>query len=180
MTFDIFPHSGHDPGVYREAGAFLATFTDQYRYALVLLDVAWEGSPGNVATIEQTIQADLDRHGWQGRSAVIAIDPELEVWVWANSPHVPTELGMTWQQIRELAEQKGYWPPDAAKPAHPKELLEDVLYRARKRRSSALFMRLARCVGLAVCQDAAFMRLRQTLQAWFPAEGTLRTTACLS
>lgn len=169
VTFDIFRHSNHDPGVYRQAGTFLGTFTHQYRYALVLLDVAWEGSPGDVAKIEQVIQADLDRRGWRNQSAVIAIAPELEVWVWANSPHVPRELGMTWEQIKELAEGEGYWAPDASKPARPKELLEDVLYRTRKRRSSALFMRLARHVGLTTCQDAAFVRLRETLRAWFPA-----------
>jgi len=47
--------------------------TGQYRYALALLDVAWEGSPGNVAEIEQTVQMDLDRRGWRNRSAVIAL-----------------------------------------------------------------------------------------------------------
>lgn len=171
VTFDIFRHSGHDPGVYRQAGAFLAALAHQYRYGLVFLDVAWEGSPDNAVEIEQTIQPDLDRHGWRGRSAVIALDPELEVWIWVNSPHVPNELGMTWQQIKELAEEKGYWSPDAAKPTHPKELLEEVLYRTRRRRSSALFMRLAGSVGLADCQDTAFVRLRETLRAWFPAEG---------
>lgn len=171
VTFDIFRHSGHDPGVYRQAGAFLAALAHQYRYALVLLDVAWEGSPDNAVEIEQTIQPDLNQHGWRGRSAVIALDPELEVWIWVNSPHVPNELGMTWQQIKELAEEKGYWSPDAAKPTHPKEPLEEVLYRTRRRRSSALFMRLAGSVGLADCQDTAFVRLRETLRAWFPAEG---------
>ena len=169
MTFDIFRHSGHDPGIYRQAGAFLAALAHQYRYALVLLDVAWEGSPGNAVEIEQTTQTDLDRHGWQGRSAVIALDPELEVWVWASSPHVPNELGMTWQQIKDLAAEKGYWSPDEAKPRYPKELLEEVLYRTRRRRSSALFIRLARSIGLAACQDAAFVRLREILRAWFPA-----------
>ena len=169
VTFDVFRHSGHDPGVYRQAGAFLAALAHQYRYALVLLDVAWEGSPDNAVEIEQTIQTDLDRHGWRGRSAVIALDPELEVWVWASSPHVLNELGMTWQQIKDLAAEKGYWSPDEAKPTHPKELLEEVLYRTRKRRSSTLFTRLAQRIGLTACQDAAFVRLRETLQTWFPA-----------
>ncbi len=73
VTFDIFRHPGHDPGVYRQAGVFLAMLTGQYRYALALLDVAWEGSPGNVAEIEQTVQMDLDRRGWRNRSAVIAL-----------------------------------------------------------------------------------------------------------
>jgi hypothetical protein len=61
ITFDIFRHPNHDPGVYRQAGVFLVAFTGQYHYALALLDVAWEGSPGSVAKIEQTIQTDLDR-----------------------------------------------------------------------------------------------------------------------
>jgi hypothetical protein len=171
VTFDLFRHPGRDAGVYRQAGAFLSTFIGQYRYALVLLDVAWDGSPGDAAEIERTIQTDLDRHGWQGQSAVIALDPELEIWLWTNSPHLSTELDMTWQQIVELAEQKGYWAPGAAKPMRPKELLEDVLYRNRRRRSSALFIRLAQRVGLTTCQDAAFVRLRHVLQSWFPAEG---------
>jgi hypothetical protein len=171
VTFDIFRHPGRDPGVYRQAGAFLATFINQHRYALVLLDVAWEGGPSNSVEIEQEIQADLDQHGWRGRSLVIALDPELEVWVWADSPHVPAELGMPWEQIKDLGEQKGYWSRGATKPTHPKELLEEVLYRSRKRRSSGLFIRLARRIGLTTCQDTAFVRLRETLQVWFPAQG---------
>lgn len=171
VVFDVWRHPAHDPGVYRGAGAVLAPFTRQYRHALVLLDVAWEGSPGDAAEMERTMQADLDRRGWKGRSRVIALDPELEVWIWTKSPHVPSELGMTWDQIRALAEEEGYWAEGAAKPARPKELLEDVLYRTRQHRSSALFVRLARRVGLRTCQDAAFLRLRETLRAWFPAEG---------
>jgi len=169
ITFDIFRHPNSDPGVYREAGAFLVTFNRQYHHALVLLDVAWQGSSGDATEIEQTIQTDLDRRGWQDRSAVIALDPELEAWVWSNSPHVPEQLGMRWERIKNLAEREGYWTPDAAKPAQPKELLEDVLYRVRKRRSSALFMELARRVSLASCQDAAFVRFREILMTWFPA-----------
>ena len=170
---DIFRHAGNDPGVYRGAGAFLASFTGQYRYALVLLDVAWEGSSGDATEIEQKIQRDLDACGWQGRSEVIALDPELEAWVWADSPHVPRILGMSWAQIKALGEQKDYWAPGEGKPAHPKELLEDVLYRTRQARSAALFCSLARSVGLAACRDSAFLRLRKTLQAWFAAEDTL-------
>ena len=170
ITFDIFRHHNSDPGVYREAGAFLRPFSRQYHYALVLLDVAWSGSPNDATAIQQKVQADLDRCGWRNQSAVIVLNPELEIWIWVDSPHVPAELSMTWEQIREVAEREGYWTPNAAKPSQPKELLEDVLYRTRKRRSSALFMNLARRVSLATCQDAAFVRLRETLRSWFPIE----------
>lgn len=165
VSFDIFRHFGHDPGVYRGSDAFLAPFVRQYHYALALLDVDWEGSPG-AEQIERDIQNSLERR-WQGRSEVIAIVPEFEIWVWANSPHVPRVLGMSWSQIRELAERKGYWPPDALKPTRPKELLEEVLYRTRKKRSAALFVKLARDVSLKECIDPAFVRLRDTLRKWF-------------
>jgi hypothetical protein len=169
VEFDVFRHHHKDPGVYGEAGAFLTTFTGQYRYALVLLDVAWPGSPGDAAQIETSIQRDLDRRGWRDRSVVNALNPELEAWVWADSPHVPQVLGMTWEQIKKLAEDKGYWSRDATKPTYPKELLEDILYRTRKPRSSALSVGLARQVGLEGCSDNAFMRLCGILREWFPA-----------
>ncbi len=169
VEFDVFRHHHKDPGVYNEASAFLATFTELYRYALVLLDVAWQGSPGDAAQIEKDVQKDLDDRGWRDRSTVIALDPELEAWVWADSPHVFQVLGMAQEQIMELAQAKCYWSQDAAKPTYPKELLQDVLYRTRKPRSSALFVKLAKLVGLKGCSDKAFVRLCDTLQKWFPA-----------
>lgn len=80
-THDIFPHPERDPGVYAKAGNFLNVFVNQFRYALVLLDAAWEGSPASANEIANKIQNDLNRNGWENRSAVVVIDPELEIWV---------------------------------------------------------------------------------------------------
>jgi hypothetical protein len=62
----------------------------------------------------------------------------------------------------------GYWQKDETKPSRPKELLEVVLHRTRKPRSSALYRQLAGTVGLRGCQDSSFLRFREILQEWFP------------
>ena len=163
---EIFLHPRRDPGVYHEAGNFLAPFAKQYRYALVLIDAEWDGSP-DAANIEKKIQSDLDENGWKGRSAVIVIDPELEIWVWSRSPHVPELLNATWQTILTMGRQKAYWTANERKPTRPKELLEAVLRHTKKKRSSSLFVRLAQKVGLDACEDESFNRFRHVLCEWF-------------
>ena len=166
-SFEIFPHPQRDPGVFTGAGNFLRVFVNQYRYALVIFDAAWDGSPATVDEMARKVQTDLDQSGWQNRNAVVVIDPELEIWVWSDSPHVPQVLGTDWNTIHALAEERGYWVTDAPKPHQPKQLLEDVLQETNKRRSAALFEQIAKQVGLERCRDASFTRLRQILQTWF-------------
>ena len=50
---EIFSHPRHDPGVYHDAGNFLAPFAKQYSHALVLIDAEWGGSPLDVAKIKK-------------------------------------------------------------------------------------------------------------------------------
>jgi len=111
---------------------------------------------------------ELDKSGWNGRSAVVVLNPELEIWVWGQSPHVPQLFGTDWQIIRELGRRTRYWQEGATKPSHPKELLETVLRHTGKRRSAALFVQLGRKVGLKGCQDESFRRFCTILQQWFP------------
>ena len=163
----IFSHPRHDPGVYHEAGNFLAPFAKQYQYALVLIDSEWSGSPLDATKIKNKIQSDLDKNGWKGRSAVIVLDPELEIWVWSRSPHVPTLLNTAWQTIREIGRREAYWNENESKPTRPKALLEAVLRHTKKKRSSSLFVRLAQKVGLDACEDESFKRFRNVLREWF-------------
>ncbi len=169
INSDIYRHDNRDPGVFHEAGHFLAALAELYQYALVLVDAEWEGSPTSAEEIEKKIQNDLNRNGWEGRSAVIVIDPELEIWVWSESDEVPRLLGTDWETIKDLGQKTGYWQEGEAKPSRPKELLDLVLHRTRKPRSSALFRQLAGTVGLSRCQDGSFRRFREILQGWFPA-----------
>jgi hypothetical protein len=107
------------------------------------------------------------------------IDPELEVWVWSNSPRVADVLG--WQgRSRELNEwlrtttirigkqEREYLKEGETKPVRPKEAMEAALREVRKPRSSANFRQMAEKVSLEKCQDPAFRRLKSTLQQWFP------------
>ena len=169
INSDILSHPRHDPGVFHEAGDFLSVFAQQYEHALVLIDAEGTGSPAGAEEIEEKIQGDLNRNGWEGRSAVVVIDPELEIWVWSTSPHVPRLFGTNWETIKDLGHQTGYWQAGEAKPYRPKELLEEILRRNNKRRSASLYQRLARRVGLRRCQDSSFRRFREILQEWFPS-----------
>lgn len=166
-NFDIFRHMQKDPGIYHRGGKFLSVLRAQYRHALVIIDKEWEGGPNNPVTIAQKVQNDLDNNGWRNRSDVVVIDPELEIWVWADSPHVYDLLGMDLISIKSLGEEKAYWPPGQNKPARPKELLEEILRVTGKRRSASLFKKLAGRVGLARCRDQSFTQLKNTLLKWF-------------
>ena len=167
IDLDILRHPNRDPGVFKEAGRVLSVFAQQYQHALVLIDAEWGGL--SVEQIEEKIQGDLNKKGWEERSAVIVINPELEIWVWAQSPHVPRLLGMDWEGIKNLGHQMGYWQEDETKPSRPKELLLEVLRRTGKRRSARLYQQLAQKVGLKRCRDSSFRRFCEVLQAWFPA-----------
>lgn len=169
IEYDIYSHQERDPGVYRRGSQFLAGFTRQYRLTLVVLDAQWDGTRGAEA-IREKIQQDLDRSGWKGRGRVIVIDPELEAWIWSPSSHVYEILGMSRQQIEKLGKERGWWTNLDRKPDEPKRLYEEILYRTRKRKSSAWFGKLAIKVGLETCADPSFKALKDTLREWFPAE----------
>lgn len=169
QTFDVFVNSNKDPGVYKEAGPFLNVFVNQYKYALVLTDSAWEGSPGQ-AKIKEKIQDDLNQNGWADRSSIIVIDPELEIWVWSSSNEIPVILGQSWEQIHKIATKHSFWSPEDIKPHRPKELMDSVLREGRKHRSAALFQKLAEKISLQGCHDLAFRDLKKKLQEWFPPE----------
>ena len=106
---DMLSHPNRDPGVFHGARDFLSIFAQRYEYALVLIDAEWSGSPETAEAIEAKIQNDLNRNDWKGRSAVVAIDPELEIWVWSQSRHVPELFGTDWETIKDLGNQTGYW-----------------------------------------------------------------------
>ena len=167
IDFDIYSLR-NDPGVFHRAGGFLAVFARQYEHALVLIDAEWEGGPVSTEEIEEKIQDDLNRNGWEGRSAVVVIDPELEIWVWSTSSHVPRIVGMDRRRIKDLGHQTGYWQAGETKPSRPKELLKKVLRRTKKTKySGALFRQLAEQVGLKRCQDSSFRHFCEVLQGWF-------------
>jgi hypothetical protein len=167
LQYEIYPHPLRDPGVYQNAVKFLEPFIETYTHAFVVLDAQWDGSPKK-KNIETELRAGLEKSGWAtGHSEVIVLEPELEIWVWVNSPHLKSVLGLSYEEVKVKGIQKGYWREEASKPHSPKELLEGILREQKKPRSSAIFQQIARDVSLKSCTDASFVLFRETLQRWF-------------
>lgn len=167
ITFDIFVHPRRDPGVYNEAEEFLRPLQSQYLYALVLFDFAFDGAPPDARTAQNEVQEKLNRSGWEGKSAVVVIDPELEIWIFADSAHVIQELADGNRALFEGVIANYGTMPNTPKPQKPKEAMEELLRRIRRPRSSAIYGALANRVSLKGCTDPAFARLREILQGWF-------------
>ena len=119
--------------------------------------------------LEALIESQLSNH-WGDRAAAIVIDPELENWVWTDSPHVAQAIG--WRgdiaALRTWLQNQGLLEESRAKPTDPKAALETALARMRKPKSSSLFAEIASKVSLRACTDPAFQKLKTTLQHWFP------------
>lgn len=173
VTYDVRVHPGRDPGCYKTAHELAATSVSEARHVLVVFDLAWDGAPGDDP---QALEADVvarlhDTWGKRGRCVVIA--PELEAWVWSDSPHVPKALGWrgTSAELREWLEAQDLWPPGQPKPPDPKAAFERALWKVRLPPASSIFRQLAERVGLRACQDAAFGRVVAILQEWFGQAG---------
>jgi hypothetical protein len=171
ITHDVIVHPRRDPGCFHEATEFLLTYRPSHKHALVLLDHAWDGVPAQTGEeLERLLGERLSRAGLTADWAeVIAVDPELEVWVFSDSPRVDECLGWRGrhQRLRAWLEAEGLWAATDEKPASPKEAVERTLHATRKPRSSAIYRSLASSVSVDRCKDRAFRKLRAILQRWF-------------
>ena len=172
VSFDVFVNPRRDPGCLRESDSFLRPFARQYSYALVAFDHDGCGhSDSAPEDLSKIVSGRLKVSGWGDRAEVLVIVPELEVWVWSESPRVAEAFGWpAGETVRHWLHERGQWPSDSAKPSNPKTAVE-LLMRATKRRSpSAVFRDIAATVSLERCTDPCFIRLRTVLQTWFPRE----------
>jgi hypothetical protein len=172
IEFEIYVHPKRDPGCARSAQELLRPYANSYDRALVMFDREGCGINRSAQEIAEDVRHQLAANGWGNRAEAIVLDPELEVWVFAASPHVEKCLG--WQhprQLRDWLRGEGLWPLQNPKPDRPKEALERALRAARQPRSAAIYECLGRSVSLRGCADLAFQRLRDTLALWFPAGG---------
>lgn len=173
LSSDYAVHPEHDPGCFGHAPDFLRPFLARARHALVLFDLAGSGcEPSPREEVERDLERRLRQSGWNERAAAIAIDPELENWIWTDSPHVGEALGWGGRDgaLRERLTQAKLWSPLIDKPGKPKEAVEMALRDARIPRSSSIYRRLAGKVKFSRCQDPAFLKLCATLRRWFPIE----------
>lgn len=162
---------GRDPGCIKDAVGLLAPFLNRAPYALVVFDYEGCGQEHRKPAdeLERELADRLAAAGWDDRAAVIVVRPELEAWVWSDSPEVDAVLG--WQDrtpaLREWLMTQGFLEGSATKPRRPKEAMEAALKVTRRPRSSAHFGKLAASVGISRCSDPAFARLCAILKGWF-------------
>lgn len=169
-TFDLFVHPESDPGCCRHGVEFLRSFSSRYSRALLCFDFEGCGRKGQSSqALMRQLEKDLSRNGWKDRARAIVIEPELEVWVWSDSPEVDAILGWSgrFPGLRPWLEQQEWLDSGAIKPDRPKEAMEAALREVRRPRSSAIFGKLAKTVSLQRCQDRSFLKLKKTLRKWF-------------
>lgn len=176
LDVDLHRHPQRDSGCRSAAEAFLEGFVRTHGHALVVFDhhgCGWEGQ--DPQAVETDLEERLSRAGWAGRCAVVVIAPELEAWVWSDSPNVDSELGWSGRHptLREWMVSEKLLGADAVKPFDPKAAMERAMRHARKPLSPHVFARLAETVGLNRCEDRAFLKTKARLRRWFPDDGVL-------
>ena len=174
VSYKIFTHLHRDPGCRLESHTFLRHLTRNYSFAVVVFDREGCGKEGlSREQIEVAVERNLHDCGWVGRSIALAIDPELETWVWSESIHVDSALGWTGRvpNLRTWLREKEYIKNERGIPDRPKEAMEAALRIARKPRSSNIYSQLAKTVSFRNCTDPTFNKLRDSLQLWFREAG---------
>ena len=176
IKFSVDRHLHRDPGCRTDASRYLRNHIRFYRYALVVFDREGCGDDAPRGEIQQNVERSLERNGWRDRSKAIVIDPELEAWVWVDSPCVSQVLGWgtDYSGLRNWLYSQDLWPRECPKPPEPKRAMQAAMRLKRVRKSARKFSDLAARVTLSNCQDPAFNELRDTLRRWFP---TLRSSS---
>ncbi len=144
FSYDVYSHPEHDPGVLLRGHLLLQPLRQEYAHAVVVFDRDGCGSARPAAELSAAVQGNMDRSGWAGRSAVTVLDPELEVWVWAGSPHVAKALG--WKRPETLTrwlKDKGHLSEGAAKPINPKSAMGAALQRGTRGLPVAVTLRFS-------------------------------------
>jgi hypothetical protein len=169
-SVDIHVHPAKDPGCFLRGHEFLRSFHRQYRHAIVMLDREGCGKEeSSRESLENELEQRLSTSGWGDRAVAIILDPELEIWVWSDSPEVDAVLGWSGRtpRLAEWLQAEGYSRSSRTKPDRPKEALEQALRLVRKGRSSTIFLQLAQRVSVNRCTDPALLKFKNTLQKWF-------------
>jgi hypothetical protein len=170
VNVQIRKHPQKDSGCCYGGVEFLSLFVAQFDHALLMFDREGSGRDEQIrADIENEIEARLSNSGWQERARTIVLDPELEIWVWSDSPHVASCLGFHEPPavLRQWLVDRGFSYDQEGKPARPKEAMEAVLHANRIPRSSAIYRELAEKVSLRGCRDRAFRKFRDVMHEWF-------------
>ena len=175
ISCDVWNYPNHDSACASEGVGFLNGFHGRYARALLIFDYEGCGKEARYtpAELEAALTKQFQEGPWKTDARVVVICPELENWIWSDSPHVSDIIGWkgrrpalkTWLQTQGwLSGQTG------AKPARPKEAFRAALQAVRKSPGSHLFQQLAEKVSFKNCTDLSFSRFCGILREWFPIE----------
>jgi hypothetical protein len=170
ITHEFRPHPGRDGGGRTTGVEVLARERARFSHALLVFDL--EGSGAQEQLTIEDLEGELDeklRLHWGPHAKAIVIAPELDIWLWGADNALRDIL--QWPQagtIRDWLQDQGFAFDANVKPVRPKEALEAMVPIHRQPRSSALYEKITSRISLQRCVDPAFLRLRATLQSWFP------------
>jgi hypothetical protein len=173
--FEVAKHPHHDGGCYKTSPGLLQTLQSYAAHAIVVLDREGSGVDHKAAhDIESDLDGRLAASGWGDRARAIVVDPEIEIWVWATSPHVDEVLGWTGRSpsLRNGLMSQGFLTENQVKPSRPKEAFRAALRKSGIKPHAPIFGRLARVFGLEACRDRSFLRLQDLLRGWFGSAAT--------
>lgn len=167
LDFKVIVDPGRDGGVRRRGVQILRVERYQFTHAVLMFDYEGCGATDAPEDLEAHLDAALSET-WGTHAKAIVIEPEVDVWMWGAETHIREVVGWDSPQgIRDWLKAHAFKFDAQGKPERPKEALEAVFRQAQLPRSSAHYEALARRLSLARCQDAAFLRLRGALTAWF-------------
>lgn len=174
LDFEIQVHPNRDGGCRTNAVAFLRTFLNGFRHCIVIFDRHGCGSSDSREAIQQDVESELQRNGWDERAKVIVIDPELEAWIWGDLKATSAHIGWARDHpaLRDWLAKNEFWLRAQEKPEDPKRAMQEAMSQSpakhRPRRSPRIFSKIAQDAELGRCRDPAFNDLRCTLSRWFP------------
>ena len=171
VSADVLVHPHHDPACARNRVAFLAQFSKQYRFGLLMFDHKGSGKEEiPYKKLQEALTEEFRRTAWSTRAKAVILAPELEVCVWADSPHVDEVMGWKGKtpSLRQWLFHLKFWTEEEIKPNQPKAAFRAALRESRTPRSSSLYLQIAKKASLRRCQDPSFLELKFILQNWFP------------
>jgi hypothetical protein len=177
VALEIKRHYLRDSGCFRLAHEFVRSYLRTHSHALVVFDRHGSGKDiESPEEIEVIVENRLVQNGWTHENcACVVMDPELEIWVWAQSAEVARILGFgsTTVDMNAFLSAKKLLKEGQDKPPDPKKAVEQCLKRAKKPHSARIFSELAGIVPFEGCRDRAFLKFRRTLEAWFGPSSTV-------
>lgn len=169
---DIFIHPQHDPACARNGVMFLSSLPSRYRHALLMFDFDGCGQEQRYSReeIQQRLEREFATTDWGDRAKTIVLQPELETWIWNDSPNVDEVIGWTGRDptLRYWLLERNFLKEGQSKPLQPKEAFEAALREVRKPKSASLYRQIAERVSLRRCRDDSFLKLVDLLRQWFP------------